>query len=105
MAATWTVNNLDFHKSHNGKTDVVFTVHWNCADKDSSGNTGQCYGTVRIPTDDLSSFTSYSDITETQAIGWVKDVLGSDEVDSIESNVANQIAEKATPKQESGVPW
>ena len=105
MATTWTINNLDFYKSHNGKTDVVFTVHWNCADKDSSGNTGQCYGTVRIPTDDLSSFTSYSDITETQAIGWVKDVLGSDEVDSIESNVANQIAEKATPKQESGVPW
>ena len=53
----------------------------------------------------MSSFTSYSDITETQAIGWAKDALGSDEVDSIEANVAGQIAEKATPKQGSGIPW
>jgi hypothetical protein len=105
MAATWTVNNLDFYKSHGGQTNVVFTVHWNCADKDSNGNTGQCYGTARIPTDDLSDFTAYSDITEAKAVEWAKNALGSDEVTSIEANVANQIAEKATPKQESGVPW
>jgi hypothetical protein len=105
MAATWTINNLDFYKSHGGKTDVVFTVHWNCADKDADGNTGQCYGSIVIPTDDLSSFTAYSDITETKAVGWAKAALGDDEVASIESNVANQISEKATPKQDSGVPW
>jgi len=105
MAATWTINNLDFHKSLSGKTDVVFNVHWNCEDQDSDGNSGRCYGTARIPTDDLSDFTAYSDITETKAVEWAKDVLGSDEVDSIESNVANQIAEKATPTEGSGVPW
>ena len=105
MASTWTINSLDFYKSHGGKTNVVFNVHWNCADKDSNGNTGQCYGTARISTDDLSSFTSYSEITETQAIGWAKDALGSDEVTSIEANVAGQIAEQATPTEGSGVPW
>ena len=105
MAATWTINNLDFYKSHGGKTNVVFTVHWSCADKDSNGNTGQCYGSIAIPTDDLSSFTAYSDITETKAVEWAKAALGSDEVTSIEANVAGQIAEKATPKQGSGIPW
>lgn len=105
MAATWKINNLDRHKSLSGKTDVVFNIHWDCTDKDSNGNTGRCYGTIRIPTDDLSSFTSYSEITETQAIGWAKDALGSDEVTSIEANVAGQIAEKASPTEESGVPW
>ena len=105
MAATWTVNTLDFYKSHGGKTNVVFNVHWICADKDTDGNTGQCYGSIVIPIDDLSSFTSYSDIKETQAISWAKDALGSDGVASIEANVANQIAEKATPKQGSGIPW
>ena len=64
MAAEWTINNLDFYKSHGGKTDVVFNIHWNCADEDESGNKGRCYGTIVIPTDDLSSFTAYSDITE-----------------------------------------
>tara|TARA_Y100000114_G_C11694118_1_gene295101 strand:- start:46 stop:363 length:318 start_codon:yes stop_codon:yes gene_type:complete len=105
MAATWTVNNLDFYKSLSGKSDVVFNVHWNCEDKDSDGNTGRVYGTVAIPTDDLSSFTAYADIKETQAVKWAKDALGSNEVTSIESNVANQIAEKATPKEDLGVPW
>ena len=105
MTATWTINNLDFYKSHGGKTDVVFNVHWNCADEDSSGNTGRCYGTVGLATDDLSDFTVYADITSEKAIGWAKAALGSDKVTSIEANVANQIAEKATPKQESGVPW
>ena len=105
MAATWTVNNLDFYKSHGGKTDVVFTVHWNCGDKDSNGNSGRCYGTVVISTDDLSSFTAYSDVTETQVVGWAKAALGSDEVASIEANVAGQIAEQATPTEGSGVPW
>ncbi len=54
MAATWSINTLDFYKSHGGKTNVVFNVHWICTDKDSSGNTGECYGTIVIPTDDLS---------------------------------------------------
>jgi len=105
MATTWTVNALDFYKSHGGKTNVVFTVHWNCADKDADGNTGQCYGSIVIPTDDLSSFTSYSDITETKAIGWAKDALGSQRVSEVESLVAAEIAEKATPTEGSGVPW
>jgi hypothetical protein len=105
MAAQWTVNNLDFYKSHGGKTDVVFNIHWNCADEDESGNTGRCYGTVVISTDDLSSFTAYANITETQVVGWVKAALGSDEVTSIEDNVAGQIAEQATPTKGSGVPW
>ena len=105
MAATWTVNNLDFHKSHGGKTDVVFNIHWNCEDKDSNGNSGRCYGTIGISTDDLSSFTAYSDVTETQVVGWAKAALGSDEIASIEANVAGQIAEQATPTEGSGVPW
>ena len=105
MAAAWKVNNLDFYKSHGGKTAVVFNVHWICIDKDTDGNTGECYGTVVISTDDLSSFTAYSDVTETQVVGWAKAALGSDEVASIEANVAGQIAEQATPTQASGTPW
>jgi len=105
MAATWIVNNLDFHKSLSGKTDVVFNVHWNCQDEDANGNAGRCYGTVGISTDDLSSFTPYADITETQAIGWAKDALGADKVAETEASVASQIAEKANPTQGSGVPW
>jgi hypothetical protein len=105
MSVTWTVNNLDFHKSLSGKSDVVFNIHWNCEDKDSDGNTGRVYGTVAIPTDDLSSFTAYADIKETQAIKWAKDALGSERVSELESLVAAEIAEKATPKQGSGIPW
>ena len=105
MAANWTINNLDRYKSLSGKTDVVFNIHWNCDDKDSNGNSGSCYGTVGLSTDDLSDFTAYADITETKALGWAKAALGDDAVASIEANVAGQIAEKATPTKASGTPW
>lgn len=105
MVATWTATNLDYYTSLDDHTDVVFVVHWNCQDEDANGNTGRCYGTVGISTDDLSDFTAYADITETQAIGWAKDALGADEVSATEANVAAQIAEKENPTQGSGVPW
>ena len=105
MAATWTATNLEYYSSLDDHTDVVYLVHWNCTDEDADGNTGRCYGTVGLSTDDLSSFTPYADITEEQAIGWAKDALGADKVAETEASVASQIAEKANPTQGSGVPW
>ena len=105
MTATWTATNLDYYTSLDDHTDVVYVVHWNCQDEDADGNTGRCYGTVGLSTDDLSSFTPYADITEEQAIGWAKDALGADEVAKIEADIAAQLAAWESPPTYSGVPW
>ena len=105
MAATWSINQLDYAVSLDSKTNVVTNIHWDCTDADADGNAGRTYGSQGIPTDDLSDFTAYDDITESTAIAWLKDALGADGVSDQEAAVAAQIALLKTPVDGSGSPW
>ena len=105
MAATWSINQLDYSISSGGETNVVNNIHWDCTDADADGNAGRTYGAQAIPTDDLSSFIAYSDITEAKAVAWVKAALGDDGVSDQEDTVAAQIAALKTPVSDSGKPW
>jgi hypothetical protein len=105
MAATWSIVQLDYTVSLDSKTNVVTNVHWDCTDADADGNAGRTYGSQGIPTDDLSDFTAYDDITESTAIAWLKDALGADGVSEQEDAVAAQIAVLQTPVSGSGSPW
>ena len=105
MAITWSIVELDYALSEDGYTDVVNNSHWQCIDEDASGNQARVYGSVGIPTDDLSNFTPYSDITEAEALQWTKDALGAEEVASIEANVAAQLQAIENPTEASGTPW
>ena len=105
MAATWSINQLDYTVSLDSKTNVVTNIHWDCNDKDADGNQGRTYGSQGIPTDDLSDFINYSDITEANAVAWVKAALGDDGVSDQEAAVAAQIAVLQTPVSGSGSPW
>ena len=105
MAITWSIVQLDYALSEDGHTDVVNNSHWQCIDEDASGNQARVYGSVAIPTDDLSSFTPYADVTEAEAVQWTKDALGTEEVASIEANVAAQLQLVENPTEGSGTPW
>ena len=105
MAATWSIVQLDYTVSLDGKTNVVTNIHWDCNDADADGNSGRTYGSIGIPTDDLSDFIAYDDITEANAIAWVKAALGDDGVSAQEDAVASQIAVLQTPVNGSGKPW
>jgi hypothetical protein len=105
MAATWSIGQLDYTVSLDSKTNVVTNIHWDCTDADADGNAGRTYGSQAIPTDDLSGFINYDDITEANAIAWLKDALGDDGVSDQEAAVAAQIAVLQTPVNGSGSPW
>ena len=112
MAATWSIVTLDRVLSLDSKEDVVTTVHWeiNDSEKVGSGNdavthTGRSYGSVSLDTSDLSSFTAYSDIKESDAIDWVKEALGADQVAAYEKSVADQITKSKTPTTGTGRPF
>ena len=105
MAATWKIIQLDYAVSLDSKTNVVTNIHWDCTDTDADGNAGRTYGSQGIPTDDLSSFIAYDDITEAKAVAWVKAALGDDGVSDQEDSVAAQIAVLKTPVNGSGSPW
>ena len=105
MAATWSIVQLDYAVSLDSKTNVVTNIHWDCTDKDSDDIQGQTCGFTGIPTDDLSDFIAYDDITEANAIAWVKAALGAEGVSDKEDAVAAQIAVLKTPVSGSGKPW
>ena len=104
MAVTWDVDSLDVTKTVGSLSDVVTAIHWKASDADGD-HIGQSYGMIGLAAADSGSFTAYADITKDNAIAWAKAAIGSDEVTSIETGIAAQIAESKTPTKYSGVPW
>ena len=105
MAITWSIVQLDYAVSLDGETDVVNNAHWQCVDVDADNNHGRAYGSVGIPTDDITDFIAFADITEAKALEWTKAALGAEEVASIEANVAAQLELLVDPVEGSGTPW
>ena len=97
MAVTWTISTLE-RNTDNG----VVVAHWQASDADGE-HSGSSYGTCGFTPDSTADgYTPYADVTEAQAIGWVKADV---DADAIEASVASQIADSKAPAISTGVPW
>jgi len=109
MAVTWKVIQTERETTNNGIT----VCHWTAIDSETVGSgdsavvhTGSSYGSCGFTPDHTDGgFTAYADVTEVNAVAWVKASLGADQVSSIEDGIAAQITESKTPTNASGVPW
>ena len=96
---TWDTKTVDTYPTKSGKSDVIFKVYWrlegvdDTAEKNSSARTGA----EEIDTSDLSNFTEFADLKESDTTGWVEDILGEDKINSYKSVIEAAIQEKATP--------
>ena len=101
MAVTWTIAQLERNTSDDG----VVVAHWRATDSDGD-HSGSSYGTCGFTPDSTAAgYTAYADITEAQAIGWVKASMGEEAVTALESSIAAQIEESKAPATSAGVPW
>ena len=108
MAVTWTISTLE-RNTDNG----VVVAHWRASDSEVVGtdddavtHSGSSYGTCGFTPDSTASgYTAYADITEAQAIEWVKASMGEEAVTALESSIAAQIEESKAPATSAGVPW
>ena len=97
MAVTWTISTLERNTD-----DGVVVAHWRASDADGE-HSGSSYGTCGFTPDaDADGYTAYADITETQAIEWVKADV---DADAVEASIAAQIADSKAPAITVGVPW
>ena len=97
MAVTWTISTLERNTN-----DGVVVAHWQASDVDGE-HIGSSYGTCGFTPDaDADGYTAYADITEAQAIGWVKADV---DADAVEASIAAQIADSKAPAITAGVPW
>ena len=105
MAVTWTIATLE----RNSSDDGVVVAHWRASDSETVGeveHSGSSYGTCGFTPDSTADgYTAYADITEAQAIEWVKASMGEEAVEALESSIAAQIEESKAPATAAGVPW
>ena len=96
---TWDTKTVDTYPTKSGKSDVIFKVYWrlegvdDTAEKNSSARTGA----EEIDTSDLSNFTEFADLKESDTTGWVEDILGEDKINSYKTVIEAAIQEKAPP--------
>ena len=101
---TWDVSTVDTYPTLESNADVVYNVHWRLtaeddANQDADGNnwTATSYGTQSVDTSDLSSFTSFADLTSSDVQGWVEAAMGEEAVADLKAGLDAQIALKITP--------
>jgi len=104
ISYTWNVSTVDTYPIEGDHSDVIYNVHWRLtaeddANQDSEGNnlTSSNYGSQTLDTSDISDFTNFDDVTNSQVQGWVEAALGADGVQGLKDGLDAQIAELVTP--------
>ena len=96
---TWDTKTVDTYPTKSGESDVIFKVWWNLhgVDDTTEKNAAYATGAVNLDTSDLSSFTAFADVTESDVDGWVQAEIGADLINIYRSGIEAEITEKATP--------
>ena len=95
---TWNIANLERETSDG----YVFTAHYTVDANDGTYSAG-AYGSIGLERPE--SLISYSDLTKELVVGWVKDKLGTEQVEAIEAALQAQLDEQHAPSKAAGVPW
>jgi hypothetical protein len=102
---TWVIEQMNCYPTHEGQTDVVFTVHWRVNATDGTYN-ATSYGSVGVTYVSGTPFTPYAQLTQPEVVGWVQAALGPEQVATIEANLATNIYNQMTPPVISpALPW
>lgn len=97
ITTTWQIEQLSCYPEREGQTDVVFAASWRVNGTDGT-HTATAYGQYSIgPYDGKEPFTPFADLTHEQVIKWVQDLMGSEQVATIEASVKKQIDEQVNP--------
>jgi len=96
---TWDTKTVDTYPTKSGESDVIFKVWWNLHGVDDTTEKNSAYttGAVNLDTSDLSSFTAFADVTESDVDGWVQAEIGADQINIYKGIIEAEITEKATP--------
>jgi hypothetical protein len=96
---TWAIANLE-RQTESGKITVAhYTISAQSGDLVYSAG---AYGSLGF---DGEVTTPFSEVTESQVLGWVKNALGEEKVTEIETALQGQLDEQRAPSKAAGVPW
>jgi hypothetical protein len=92
----WNCKTVDVHPQEEGETNVVYNVHWilTGTKEDYSATS---IGTQVVTLDTEADFIPFDELTNEIVVGWTKDAIGEEQVESIEDGIASQISELENP--------
>ena len=102
MAVTWKINKCVFDLEKDSKTNVITKVYYACY---GGTDKGSKRGMATLDTSDLSTFTEYSDLKESDVVAFVKATIGDEAVTAMEADVEALELENTTPTTGGGLPW
>lgn len=104
---TWDCKTVDVYPTHDGHSDVVYTVHWRLnaesdqQDADGNNYSATVYGTHSVNADDIANFIPFADLTNDTVTGWVTTGMGDDEVANLKSGLDSNIDGQINPTSET----
>jgi len=99
----WDCKTVDCYPTDGNYTDVVYNVHWivtgtsDQKDPDDNFYTARIIGVQAISTSDLSNFTPFADLTNSDVVSWTKAAMGSSQVTEIETEIQSTINNEINP--------
>ena len=95
---SWNISQLERETSDG----YVFTAHYT-VDANNGTYSAGAYGSIGLERPE--SLIPYSNLTKELVVGWVKDKLGTEQVEAIEAALQAQLDEQHAPSKASGIPW
>lgn len=96
---TWAIANLE-RETADG---FVYIAHYTVNATDGEAYSAGAYGSIGFERPD--NLIPYDDLTQDMVVGWVKEKLGEEQVEKVETALQSQIDEKRAPTKASGTPW
>ena len=93
----WNCKTVDVYPTDGDYTDVVYNVHWIVTGKDEDIS-ATSIGTQVLDTSSITDFIPFDELTNEEVVAWTKATMGDEQVASIETNIASQIADLINPK-------
>jgi hypothetical protein len=99
MALTYTWNLTGLTKSTPstlGVENVIIGTRWQVTGTDEDGNTGTFSGAtpLNLETVDLDNFTPYEELTESQVLGWIQEIVSGSAVTNYWGHISERIEEQ-----------
>ena len=87
---------VDVKPTDGDLSNVVYNVHW-IVEASKGEISATSIGTKQVEVDEDVDFVDFDDLKNATVVGWVKEAMGEEEVEAIESGLAAGIAEKENP--------
>ena len=96
---TWAIANLE-RETADG---FVYTAHYTVNATDGEAYSAGAYGSIGFERPE--ELIPFDNLTPEIVIEWVKEKLGEEQVEKVETALQSQIDEQHAPSKASGTPW